>query len=122
VIGPSELDPLLTIVCGPAERGHVHSQPDLCAYWTRKEAVLKATGEGLRRPMTDVTVSPPSAAPELIALAGGPPPPCRLADVAAPAGYLAAAAVLTAEPVVFAVIDAVALLADSFTDGKRALS
>ncbi len=42
----------------------------LCAdsfgvYWVRKEAVLKATGEGLRRPMPTLRVSPPDLPPQL---------------------------------------------------------
>lgn len=39
-------------------------------YWTRKEALVKATGDGLRAPMTEITVSPPTEPPRLLAWAG----------------------------------------------------
>jgi 4'-phosphopantetheinyl transferase len=40
------------------------------SYWTRKEAIVKATGEGLRAPMTEITVSPPAEPPRLLAWSG----------------------------------------------------
>lgn len=40
------------------------------SYWTRKEAITKATGDGLRAPMTEITVSPPAAPPRLLAWSG----------------------------------------------------
>jgi 4'-phosphopantetheinyl transferase len=43
----------------------------LAVWWTRKEAVLKATGDGLAVPPSTVEVTPPSAPP---ALAHRPPP------------------------------------------------
>jgi 4'-phosphopantetheinyl transferase len=43
---------------------------DLLSYWTRKEAIVKATGDGLRVPMTDITVSPSAASPRLLAWSG----------------------------------------------------
>jgi 4'-phosphopantetheinyl transferase len=39
-------------------------------YWTRKEALVKATGDGLRAPMNEITVSPPSEPPRLLAWSG----------------------------------------------------
>ncbi|MBA2876032.1 4'-phosphopantetheinyl transferase family protein [Thermaerobacillus caldiproteolyticus] len=39
-------------------------------YWTRKEAVLKATGEGLKIPTLNVTVSGPQQTPRLLAFDG----------------------------------------------------
>lgn len=41
-------------------------------YWTRKEAVLKATGEGLNIPPLNVVVSGPQQAPRLLAFTGRP--------------------------------------------------
>ncbi|SHN28148.1 4'-phosphopantetheinyl transferase family protein [Cryptosporangium aurantiacum] len=39
---------------------------ELITYWVRKEAVLKATGEGLRVGLKQVVVSPADAAPALV--------------------------------------------------------
>ncbi|MBO2447993.1 4'-phosphopantetheinyl transferase superfamily protein [Actinomadura barringtoniae] len=45
--------------------------PDaMLAYWTRKEALVKATGDGLRVPLTDLRVSPPTEAPRLLDWSG----------------------------------------------------
>lgn len=43
---------------------------NLLAYWTRKEAIVKATGDGLRASMTRITVSPPAEPPRLTAWSG----------------------------------------------------
>lgn len=44
----------------------------LVTYWTRKEAILKATGDGLRIPMTELTVSAPAEPPRLLAWGSRP--------------------------------------------------
>jgi 4'-phosphopantetheinyl transferase len=66
----------------------------LC-YWTRKEALLKATGEGLTVPLDSVRVTSPDSAPAILA---GPPslPPERvwMRDLDAGPGYRACLAVL----------------------------
>jgi 4'-phosphopantetheinyl transferase len=98
-------------VCTPAERRFLTGLDDFYAYWTRKEAVLKATGEGLLRPMTDLQVTPPGSAPRLLRLGGDAAPACRMADIPAGDGYQAAVAVLTARPVAFSTRDAAPLLA-----------
>jgi 4'-phosphopantetheinyl transferase len=54
-------------VLSAAERARGDHGPGLVAYWTRKEAILKATGDGLRIPMTELTVSAPAEAPRLLA-------------------------------------------------------
>jgi 4'-phosphopantetheinyl transferase len=97
-------------VCVPAERAEVRSALDFYTFWTRKEAVLKATGEGLRRPMTDLHVTPPDSPPVLLALGSDAAPACRMADIPAGDGYQAAVAVLTARPVAFSTHDATRLL------------
>jgi 4'-phosphopantetheinyl transferase len=109
VVAAREHSDLTAAVCTPAEQEHVREPRDFYAYWTRKEAVLKATGAGLRTPMTGLTVTPPGAAPALLDL-GGPAPPCRMADVPVGDGYAGAVAVLTAGPVGFDVVDAGSLL------------
>jgi 4'-phosphopantetheinyl transferase len=97
-------------VCTPAEQACVSGLGDFYAYWTRKEAVLKATGEGLRRPMTDLSMTPPGNPPVLLALGSDAAPACRMADISAGDDYHAAVAVLTERPVAFSVIDASTLL------------
>ncbi|NJC11470.1 4'-phosphopantetheinyl transferase [Micromonospora profundi] len=69
--------------------------------WTRKEAVLKATGDGLRIPMREVTVGTPYGPARLIGFPGRPelPGTTRIVDLRAEPGYLGAVAVLTARPV-----------------------
>ena len=98
-------------VCTPAERIEVRTETDFFTVWTRKEAVLKATGEGLSRPMSSLQVTPPSSAPALLGLDSGPPPACRLADISVGDGYRACVAVLTADPVTVSILDASELLA-----------
>jgi 4'-phosphopantetheinyl transferase len=65
-------------------------------HWVRKEAVLKATGDGLRVPMTDLTVSAPDEPPRLIRWAGRPELPSRvaLADLNCDAAYAASLAMV----------------------------
>ncbi len=96
---------LLDLVCTAAERAFVSTGSDFFSYWTRKEAVLKATGQGLRLPMTELTVAPPGRPAALVTFGGGQPPPCQLADLTVGAGYAAAAAVLTDLPVTFSTLD-----------------
>jgi len=98
-------------VCTPAERACVAGAGDFYAYWTRKEAVLKATGDGLRRTMTDLSITPPGSAPVLLALGSDAAPACQMADISAGDGYHSAVAVLTARPVAFSTHDASSLLA-----------
>lgn len=74
---------------------------DLITRWSRKEAVLKATRQGLTVPMADVAVSEPAAAPAVLAWTGSHRPDgvgpgsIALADVDAGPGHRAAVAVLT---------------------------
>ena len=98
-------------VCTPDERSYVRAATDFYTFWTRKEAVLKATGEGLHRPMTDLHVTPPGSAPLLLRLGDATPPACQMSDIAVRNGHKACVAVLAADPVTISTLDAGELLA-----------
>ncbi|KRC64854.1 hypothetical protein ASE12_08815 [Aeromicrobium sp. Root236] len=67
------------------------------ATWVRKESVVKATGHGLTVDPDLVEVTPPGSAPALIGWPEDEPlgSPVWMYDVECPAGYVAAAAVLS---------------------------
>jgi 4'-phosphopantetheinyl transferase len=87
-----EVAELTADVLSDAERG-ASSPAGLLTYWTRKEAVLKATGDGLHVPLSDLTVSGPGEPPALLAWRGASRR-FQLYDLHPGAGYLAALAVL----------------------------
>jgi len=63
--------------------------------WTRKEAVTKATGDGLRAAFSDVVVAADAGPPRLVSWPyPRPPRSVSLLDLDAGAGYVAALAVL----------------------------
>ena len=64
--------------------------------WVRKEAVLKATGDGLNFPLADLEVTGSDRAAGVIACRGRPDLTVGLCDLPAPEGYAAAVAVLAA--------------------------
>lgn len=57
---------LADVILGPDENRPL-TRRELLITWTRKESVLKLTGEGLRRPMNTLRVSAPWHQAELIA-------------------------------------------------------
>lgn len=67
-------------------------------YWTRKEAVLKATGDGLRVPLRHVEVTGPLEPPRVLAFAGRAEQPIALVGLDAGRDHIASLAVLGAEP------------------------
>lgn len=79
---------------GPPEEGRY----GFFLAWTRKEAIVKATGEGLRVPLTDLTVSSPAEPPELRRWRGRQDLPTRvhLVDLHPGPGYVASLASLDA--------------------------
>ncbi len=110
---PVEYEMVLT----PVERVAVEAlaserQAAAClTLWTRKEAVLKATGEGLNRPMDSLTISPAGQSPAVVAWAdddSGARPRLAMVDLPRVDGCLGALAVLGA--------DAVALILGSGAD------
>jgi 4'-phosphopantetheinyl transferase len=78
------VDELLANILSPDE---IATDMDFFTRWARKEAVLKATGQGLRMPMSKITLGPQG----LI----GFDRPCLLRDLQPGPGYCAAIAVLT---------------------------
>lgn len=111
-LGRSLADGLREEVLASAEREAVGSAAELVAVWTRKEAVVKATGDGLRVDPRSVVLSPLGQRPALLAYHGRPELAGRvaIADVAPDDRHAAAVAVLAAEPVTLEVLDGAALL------------
>ncbi|MEU7789465.1 4'-phosphopantetheinyl transferase superfamily protein [Amycolatopsis sp. NPDC049159] len=98
-------DGLIEYALSPAEAAHLAGlAPDEKAaaffvYWTRKEAVMKATGKGLRIPLQSITFSRYDEPAQLVSSgdAALDPARTRLVDLKAADGYRAAIAVLTTE-------------------------
>jgi 4'-phosphopantetheinyl transferase len=87
------VDEMARLVLAEPERGGPPLDRDgFYRVWTRKEALLKATGDGLRTAMSALVLSP-------LAYPGRPGLRARLVDLAAGDGYAAAVAVLTDAPV-----------------------
>lgn len=91
-----ELDirPLVDTVLHANERVGIDHADGFLTVWTRKEAVLKAIGDGLRRPMTEVTVSAPDQPAALLGIAGRPDVIAQLQDLRPGHGYVGALALL----------------------------
>jgi 4'-phosphopantetheinyl transferase len=87
---------LSSVVLAPDETADERS--GFFTYWTRKEAVVKATGDGLLVPLNEVRVTPPDAAPGLVSYPGRALT-VQLRDLAPGAGYAAALAVIADAPV-----------------------
>jgi len=82
---------------GPGEGATTAAE--LCRYWTRKEALVKATGDGIGVGLCDVLVTGPYDAPRLVSYPRRPDMRAMLLDLDVGDGYLASVAILTAEPV-----------------------
>jgi 4'-phosphopantetheinyl transferase len=100
-ISDVDVDGLSATVLHPDERAP--DADEFFTYWTRKEAVVKATGDGLRVPLSEVRVTAAAQRPELLGYPGHDGGlPVHLVDLRPAAGYRAALALLTtmAVPVV----------------------
>lgn len=105
-------------VLRPGEQGLVARLPQelraeaFLGVWTRKEAILKATGDGLDVAMTELEVSPGTAAPRVLSSAGHLPPAesIALVELHPGAGYRATLAAITRGPVEVEELEAEVLL------------
>lgn len=109
---PADHADLAPSVCSVEEIQAITDWSSFLTCWTRKEAVLKATGDGLRLPMTEVVVSAPHDPPRLLAFPSDPLPACRLVTLELGPDHVGAVAVLTAYPVTISAKDAASLLLD----------
>lgn len=91
VLHPLERDALAALP--PARR-----TPAFLRCWTRKEAILKATGEALTTAMDTLQVSPPDKPPSVLRWPGATARDVRLHDLEPGAGYAACIAALTHLP------------------------
>ncbi|WP_326944632.1 MULTISPECIES: 4'-phosphopantetheinyl transferase family protein [unclassified Amycolatopsis] len=96
---------LIEYALSPAEAQHLtglsgeEKARAFFVYWTRKEAVMKATGKGLKIPLQSITFSRYDEPARLLASGDPALDPARtsLTDLKAADGYRAAIAVLTTE-------------------------
>lgn len=91
-IGARDTRLLAGAVLAPGERYDGHHE--FFRSWCRKEAVMKATGDGLRVAPREVLVGSATAPPRLESYAGRPLA-CSLHDLHVPPGYAGALATLT---------------------------
>jgi 4'-phosphopantetheinyl transferase len=56
---------LSSLVLAESEAGHVALARDCFTCWTRKEALVKATGDGVAVPLSEVVITPPGTPPGL---------------------------------------------------------
>jgi 4'-phosphopantetheinyl transferase len=97
---------LIPAVLSAAEQRAIEAVPEheqgaaFLRYWTRKEALLKATGHGLAIALRRVTVSAHDEAPALVAWSAEPPldGPVHLIDLQAVPGNIGALAALGGRP------------------------
>lgn len=105
-----DVENMAPLVLTPDEYRPGMSPTDFLRYWTRKEAVVKSTGDGLRQPLNLLSVTPPRHAAAVIAWPGREETAVRLYDLPDRAGHLAALAVLTTTDVTITEHDAKQLL------------
>ena len=95
-LAPGEAGELAGCALPGREREHLARLPAaqqpwaFTVSWVRREAVLKATGQGLGVPPDELVLTPPSTPPRVLHRDG--PEPVWLRDLPAPAGFVAALA------------------------------
>lgn len=107
-----ELESMARLVLTPTEQRQLTSTDDFFRYWTRKEAVVKSTGDGLRQPLNLVTVTAPDEPAALVGWTGRDEVAAGISlyDLAGQAGHLASLAVLSRADVTIVEHDAESLL------------
>jgi 4'-phosphopantetheinyl transferase len=91
---------LSSLVLAESEARHVTVTRDFFTYWTRKEALVKATGDGFTVPLSEVLVTPPGTPPRLLGYPGRGRLAAHLRDLSPDLRYVGALAVLGPRPVV----------------------
>ncbi len=110
----ADLDELATVVLASEEQAELSRASAgsrhraFTTWWTRKEAVLKATGEGLATPLDTVVVSPPWTPARVLRWSGLGP--AWLSDLRPPAGLAGALAGIGGPPIAVEERDAGPLL------------
>jgi 4'-phosphopantetheinyl transferase len=94
------VDELSPLVLAESEARHVAVARDFFTYWTRKEALVKATGDGVTVPLSEVVVTPPGTPPRLLGYPRQGELAAQLRDLSPGLGYVGALAVLSPGPVV----------------------
>ncbi|MFD5093297.1 4'-phosphopantetheinyl transferase family protein [Amycolatopsis thailandensis] len=100
-------DSLMEYALTPTEQAAISGLSDeqrataFFTYWTRKEAVMKATGKGLKIPLQSITFSGYDEEARLVrsSHAALDPARTRLADLKATEGYRAAVALITSDDI-----------------------
>lgn len=114
----SDYADLLPVACTPAEATRVHDARGFATTWVRKEAVLKATGQGLATPPCEVEVSAPDAPPQVARLAGRAATGWWLHDLAVDADHVGAVAIAALMAVRIEVVAASELLTHRARPGQ----
>ena len=81
--------------CAAEEGAEIADAQDALRCWIRKEAIVKATGEGMAARLADIRVSAPREPARLIRWSGRPDQQCTLVDLDPRGGHLASLAVLS---------------------------
>lgn len=98
-------------VLSPVERTQWSTSRDLLTYWTRKEAVTKSIGLGLRVDLRRITMSPPWEVARIIGIADNRvPEDVQISDLSLGPDYIAALAGIGSAPLKPQILDARTLI------------